>query len=194
MIKALFLFLFFLLAASSLGLAEEFVCFRPQDLSNYKAIRSYEACMNKKEAHCERREHAKENQCLPHPQLADYLKRFPSNPEDIIPSERCTIYKDGWYRCLQDPIRFVVKEEHKEPAPFPSQPSENPDGSITNPAITGIPQANQEGQPQQQAPQQQPPPGYAPGSSPQQGALPNQQQPQQQFIPVAPPRGPQPGH
>ena len=108
----------FILWISQMALAEE-ICFRPQDMSNSKAVKLYEACREKHEM----------------PKPVDYLTRFPPNVENINPNERCTIFKDGSYKCVQDPIRFVVKEKVREdsmPAPL-STPDSAGEGTVLTP-------------------------------------------------------------
>lgn len=106
-------------------------CFRPQDMSNSKAVQFFEECKNKNEKICEKNLTAKT--CAAHKKPVDFLKRFPTNTNDINPNERCTVYKDGSYRCLQDPVRFIAKEKTIEsPVATPSPVGE---GGVDVPTV-----------------------------------------------------------
>lgn len=88
----------FLFSNTEVMAVEKPLCFRPQDMSNSKAVKQYLDCRKKNEG----------------AKPLDYLVKFPANTDDINPQERCTIYRDGSYKCLQDPVRFVVKEKSKD--------------------------------------------------------------------------------
>jgi hypothetical protein len=110
--------------------AQAAVCFRPQDMSNQKAVELYVSCRKKLEVICEKT--PKNLDCGSLKKPVDLQRRFPPNVDDIDPQARCTVYRDGSYRCLQDPIRFVAKQRTNEgtisipsPTPEPVSP-ENP--------------------------------------------------------------------
>lgn len=87
-------------------------CVRPSDMSRFEAVKTFVECEDKKKAFCEKYE--KDPECRAKPSL-----RFPGNPDDISPAERCKIGNDNSYSCIQDPIRFVPKE-----VPLPGVPSQ----------------------------------------------------------------------
>lgn len=114
---ALFLFLANLVWSQGSGPAR---CVRPLDMSQARLVKSYIACLDKRAALCKQTQNKKLPACKPVSTMADFRKRFPENVADINPKERCQILKTGAYSCLQDPIRFIVKEEAK---PAPPQPN-----------------------------------------------------------------------
>lgn len=100
-------------------------CPRPADMSVSKAVSDYHSCLDKKKKLCSQRNKEKDPACIKFRASSAPPVRFPDNPEDINPTERCTIYRDGSYRCVQNPVRFVTKDAPKAQ----SAPTVAPGGS-----------------------------------------------------------------
>jgi hypothetical protein len=101
------------------------VCQRPTDFSDFKLVSGYEDCIKRRASFCEHHEKIKECQ----------KTKKDLGIKEPDPAERCSIQRDGSYRCQQDPIRFISPEEPSAPAAG-SAPSvstipteENPPGS-----------------------------------------------------------------
>jgi hypothetical protein len=131
------------------------ICPRPADMSVTKAVAEYHSCLDKKKKACRTKE--KHPECVKLKVASEPPPRFPENPEDINPAERCSIFKDGSYKCVQNPVRFIAKE--KPPVFVPPASSPAP-GIPTSPG--GAPAPGTEGAPAPQPPADGNPSGQTP--------------------------------
>ncbi len=104
-------------------------CPRPKDMSVSKAVVNYSACLAKKRDYCERNQKLKECQSF----LASQKSVDFSNKGNL-PSERCAIQRDGSYKCVQNPLRFVLKDSPNVSAPATSATPEPSASSEEAPA------------------------------------------------------------
>jgi hypothetical protein len=106
-------------------------CVRPRDFSNGKFVASYEACLKRQDAFCNA--HKESKVCLNRnvPQGKPYFK---TTVDDIDPSKRCQILKDGSYQCLQDPVRFMAPITQANAPPIPVQGAPSP---VVTPTTSG---------------------------------------------------------
>ena len=111
-------------------------CYRPKDFSVGKLVSSYEACLVRQRTFC-----------VAHPEIKNCGSGQPTGKpyykvadDEIDPTKRCKITKDGSYLCLQDPIRLVLPETPAaEPVPTPSgSPGASPNGTPGSTALPGI--------------------------------------------------------
>jgi hypothetical protein len=143
-------------------------CNRPGDFSIFKAVKEYETCLKKKRDFCD--VHARLKECLEMQKQQSVAlavkKRFPSNPEDINPEERCVIGQNGRYVCTQDPIRLIAKEI--PPIPQFTKPKDDAGDSQQAPVGSSSPSnpPTNPGAPTNAAPPVGPPPPGLPGMSP----------------------------
>jgi hypothetical protein len=136
MLKLMKLTICVLLLTLSYACKIQAACIRPQDMSNSKAVDYFMNCKKKIEGLCEKDAHLKYCATIKRP--ADYNARFPMNTVDIDPQQRCTVYRDGSYKCLQDPVRFIAKQRTND-API-AVPTPTPDESTDQTAKPAAPQ------------------------------------------------------
>lgn len=97
-------------------------CPRPKDMGNFKAVRKYAVCLERRNFYCLK--NIRDKKCKKEV-VTDYRKRFPQNPSDIDPSKRCRVIKGARYRCKQDPIRLVIKDQVLVKPPQPASGIKN---------------------------------------------------------------------
>jgi hypothetical protein len=136
--KVFFTILFFINSGYAAGLMPR--CVRPKDFSMGKFVATYEACLGRQSKFCNTHKESKE--------CASLLQR-PAHPyfkvtvDDIDPTKRCKILRDGSYRCLQDPVRLITPTQTPAGAPqvasTPSTvnvPLEDGSGNSADPSAT----------------------------------------------------------
>jgi hypothetical protein len=114
-------------------------CYRPKDFSVGKLVSSYEACLARQKSYC--LGHTEIKNCGSFQSTGKPYYKVAA--DEIDPTKRCRITKDGSYVCLQDPIKLVLPEEpHAEPVASPiASPNGSPTGSPQPGIDTGAPRS-----------------------------------------------------
>jgi len=132
------------------------ICKRPIDMSIPTEVLKYDLCLKKKRLYCDKNEGLKE--CIAY-RLSERPKTLSSTvTADALASDRCTILRDGSYKCKQDPLRFVIKETPRatQPQSSPAAPanssSDNAETPTTDDSKTTAPGPNSDDAPPPIAP------------------------------------------